>query len=240
MRFFFVEEAPAELEGTWSPPAELWRHLKALRLEPQDPFLLLLPMGGAVLAQIEGSGRLRLSGLTEMPQLKLLPVTLATAWPKGSRADRLIHRATEAGVERIVPLHCDRSVAGTREFSASRIARWRRLAQEACQQCGRPMAPSIESRPVPLESILEEAPVAHPVALVPGSWPLAMELTLHTPREVLLLVGPEGGFSEAELGWLDEQGVHKAGLLPTVLRVESAGAVAGAICQHWYSQLLSR
>ena len=137
-------------------------------------------------------------------------------------------------------LLCERSVAGRKEVSASRLERWNRLARETSQQCGRPVAPAIRPKPILLERAVEESPLARAVALVPGSWPLAMELALHTPRELLLLVGPEGGFSERELEWMDQKGVSKAGLLPTVLRVEAAGPMAAAICQHWFAQFPSR
>ena len=238
MRFFFLTEAPEALEGEWQPPLALARHLKALRIHPREDFLLLLPLGGAVRARWDGyGGTLQLLGLTEVPRLNLMPVTLATAWPKGSRADDLVVRATEAGIERIIPLVCERSVTGRRAFTEHRLSRWAKLAREACQQCGRPLPPMLESRPIPLRQVREEAPLAHPIALIPGGWPLAMELNLHAPREVLLLVGPEGGFSEEEEDWLRTEQISRAALFHSVLRIESAGPTAAAICQHWYYQL---
>ena len=123
MRFFFLSEEPPELHGIWRPPAELERHLRALRFSPEEALLLLLPRGGAVRARVEGERGLRLEGLAEVPRLPLMPITLATAWPKGSRADDLVARAAEAGVERLIPLQCARSVVGREEFSASRIER---------------------------------------------------------------------------------------------------------------------
>ena len=237
MRFFFLTNEPPSLEGEWAPPKELDKHLAALRLGTGEDFLLMLPQGGAVRARRSEEGVLKLFGLAPMPKLDLMPVTLATAWPKGRRADDLVVRAAEAGVERILPMVCERSVAGKEPLSSSKIARMRKLAREACQQCGRPTPPIVERNPVPLESALNEAPEARPVALMPGSWPLTMELGLHSPREVLLLVGPEGGFSEKETALFETLGVSKAGLLPTVLRIEAAGPFAAGLCQHWSSSL---
>lgn len=236
MRFFFVTEPPPALAGPWEPPPELARHLHALRLGRDEPFLLLLPLGGALAARWNGQGTVLLQGLTEIPRLPLLPVTLATAWPKGQRAEELVVRATELGVERIIPLICERSVAGTHAAGRERQRRLERLAREACEQCGRPVPPVLDARPLALEQVRRETPLAHAVALAPGAWPLSMELALHTPREVLLLVGPEGGFTDGERAQLRDQGVHEAGLTPTVLRIEAAGPLAAGICQHWRLQ----
>lgn len=232
MRFFFLQEEPPELHGAWRPPAELERHLRALRCGPGEPVLLLLPRGGAIRARMDGTRGLLLEGLAEVPRLPLMPITLATAWPKGPRADELMVRAAEAGIERILPLVCARSVAGRDDWSAARHERWQRILREACQQCRRPTLPSVDRKPVPLREALREAPLAHPIALLPGAWPLQHELDLRAPREVLLIVGPEGGFDDAEESWIAESGLATAGLLPTILRIEAAGPIAAAICQH--------
>jgi len=232
MRFFFLQQEPPELHGPWQPPAELDRHLRALRCGPNEPVLLLLPRGGAVRARMDTARGLHLEGLAEVPRLPLMPITLATAWPKGSRADDLVQRAAESGVERIVPLRCARSVVGREEFSMARHERWLRILRETCQQCRRPVLPNLDRQPVDLKEVLKEAPLAHPIALLPGGWPLQHELDLRAPREVLLIVGPEGGFDDQEELWLADAGVATAGLVPTILRIEAAGPLAAAICQH--------
>ncbi|HBF22444.1 MAG TPA: hypothetical protein DDW23_01395 [Planctomycetes bacterium] len=237
MRFFFLTDEPPSLEGKWTPPKSLDKHLAALRINAETDILLILPKGGAIRARRAKTGDLELFGLAPMPKSNLMPITLATAWPKGARADDLIVRATEAGVKRIIPLICERSVAGQKPFSSTKITRFRKLARETCQQSGRPNLPTIDRNPIQLDIVLEEAPQARPVALTPGAWPLNMELGLHSPQEILLLVGPEGGFSHQELALLESLNVSRAGLLPTILRIESAGPFAAGLCQHWSSSL---
>lgn len=232
MRIFFLREEPPALQGEWLPPAELDQHLRALRFHAGDSLLLLLPRGGALRASVAAPGRLLLHGLAEPPRLPLLPVTLATAWPKGPRADDLVVRAAEAGVERILPIRCARSVVGRDEFSPQRLERWDRLLRETCQQARRPTLPALDRAPVDLRAAPAEAPLAHPIALTPGGWPLQHELDLRQPREVLLLVGPEGGFAPEEEEWLASRGIARASILPTILRIEAAGPIAAAICQH--------
>jgi 16S rRNA (uracil1498-N3)-methyltransferase len=237
MRFFFLQETPDPLEGPWHPPQDLSRHLKALRIQAGVEFLLLLPHGGAIAATMDSYQELQLLGLREIPKLPLMPITLATAWPKGTRGEELIRRASEAGVERILPLRFERSVAGIESLSLHKIRRLEKIAQETCQQCRRPRAPVIHRQPLSPQQALEEFPTAHPILLVPGAWPLVMELGLHSPKEVLLFVGPEGGLTSDEIDWFQERNIAKVGLLPTILRIESAGPMAAGLCQHWFFQL---
>ncbi|MBC8329900.1 MAG: 16S rRNA (uracil(1498)-N(3))-methyltransferase [Planctomycetes bacterium] len=234
MRFFFLPHLPTTTRGPWTPPRELLRHLKALRLAPEEEFLLLHPAddGAALRVRWPGDTHLELRGTEPRPELPLRPVTLATAWPKGPRADELVARAAEAGVGRIQPLVFERSVAGREAFTSSRLERWRRLAQESCQQCRNPRPPRIEASPMPVGQALGAFPEAWLVQLVPGAPRLIDRLELGPAGEVVLLVGPEGGFSAAESALFAEHGIEPAGLLPTVLRIEAAGPLAAAICQH--------
>ena len=232
MRFFFLEEDPPRDRGPWSPPRPLLRHLQALRFLDGQELLLLPPAGEAYAAVYRDPGALELDGRRERPALPLLPVTLATAWPKGPRADELMVRAAEAGVTRILPLQCARSVAGRKDFSPARLARWQKLLRETCQQCRRPEIPQLAPRPLTPGEALERCPGALPVALLPGTAPLGVQLDLHEPAEVLLFIGPEGGFDDAEEAWFRDHGIAHAGLLPTVLRIEAAGPAAAVLVQH--------
>lgn len=232
MRFFFLDGEPPATGAAWRPPRELARHLAALRLPPGEGVLLLPATGDALEAEVGDRGLLHVGAPRPRPVLPLADVVLATAWPKGPRADDLVVRATEAGVRAIQPLACARSVAGREPLPAARMERWRRLMRETCQQCRNPRLPELAAAPLAPREALDAYPDARPVALVPGTWPLAMELDLHPAPARLLLVGPEGGFDDAEEALFRELGVACAGLLPTVLRIEAAGPAAVTLVQH--------
>lgn len=234
MRFFFLSARPESETGPWHPSPELRRHWKALRFGPGEEFLLLPPEGEAIQAVFHSPDRVELLGAAPRPQLPLLEVSLATAWPKGSRGDALVRRAAENGVSGLVPLRCERSVVGRRDLGAARQQRWQKILQEVCQQCRRPTLPLLHADPVGLEDLPGLYPGHHIVAMVPGTWPLGMELDLHRPERVLLVVGPEGGFSEAEEAHMRDLGFHFAGLVPTILRIEAAGPLAIGLCQHHF------
>jgi 16S rRNA (uracil1498-N3)-methyltransferase len=236
VRFFFLDAAPNNFEGNWTPPRELQQHLKALRFGPDDEFLLVLPDGSALLARQASRTELVLLGWTQLPQLDLMPITLATAWPKGKRAEDLVVRACEAGVDCIQPVVFERSISGREALSSKQMERLRRVAREVCQQVGRSRIPEIRPEPIGFSVARDAAPKAQAICLRPGSRPLQLQLTGAPTQGVLLLVGPEGGTSPKEEAALAEQQWAFAALLPTILRIEAAGPLGAALCQAWYRQ----
>jgi 16S rRNA (uracil1498-N3)-methyltransferase len=236
VRFFFLDAAPEIFEGNWTPPRELQQHLKALRFGPNDEFLLVLPDGRALRARQPERAELLLQGWTELPKLDLMPITLATAWPKGKRAEDLVVRACESGVNCIQPVVFERSVCGRESVSKNQMERLQRIAREVCQQVGRARVPEIRAEAIELNQAREATPGAQAICLRPGSMPLQQHLGPASVQGVLLLVGPEGGTSAAEEAALLEQEWAFAALLPTILRIEAAGPLGAALCQAWYSQ----
>lgn len=232
MRFFFLDEAPDCQEGSWTPPKELQHHVKALRFGAEETFLLILPDGSGVAARQLDRHTLQLEGPAEVPSLNLHPIHLATAWPKGKRAEDLVIRACEAGVARIQPTVFERSVAGREELSRNQMDRLNRLIRETCQQLGRARLPELVSTPLAWESIRESDPQARPYCLHPRSRPLTEAFEADRPARSLLLVGPEGGISPAEEAALREQEWSFVGLIPTILRIEAAGPLGAALLQH--------
>ncbi|MDB5351583.1 MAG: methyltransferase, RsmE family [Planctomycetota bacterium] len=150
-------------------------------------------------------------------------LSLLVAVPKGERFDWIVEKATEVGVARLIPLKAARSVVDPR---SAKMERLRRVILEASKQCGRNRLMVLEE-PIPsLEAferdhsdvrLLAEAGGAGPV-----SWP-----RWRSGGSVSLAVGPEGGWTEAELNAARTAGWTLVGLGPTRLRVETA-AIVGA------------
>jgi 16S rRNA (uracil1498-N3)-methyltransferase len=150
-------------------------------------------------------------------------LTLAAAVPKGERFDWLVEKATELGVERLVPLVTERSAVDPR---ATKLERLRRRIVEASKQCGRNRLMVLEA-PMPWSEWLSAAPasatrlLAHPGGPPPRSWPV-----VPVGGEAALSIGPEGGFSEPEVDAASAAGWRVVALGETLLRIETA-AVAG-------------
>lgn len=161
---------------------------------------------------------------------KAAPVWLAVAAPKGKLLAQLVRACTEAGCDRFLPTRFARSVRELEERAEERL---RRCVHEAVKQCGLPETQTIAA---PLGA--EELP-AHPeverVVFVPGTAaPSWIEVARELPRERpwLLVIGPEGGFEDAELERLAAAPAHRASLGPQVLRLETAAIVATAIASQ--------
>jgi 16S rRNA (uracil1498-N3)-methyltransferase len=150
-------------------------------------------------------------------------ITLASAVPKNERADWLVEKLSELGVARWVPLKTARSVvhpAGTSKYD-----RWRRIAIESAKQSRRAGVMEIGEL-VPVDSLGFESATPFLLSTREGSRPLASSL----PKgPILLLIGPEGGWTEAELSGLVARGAIEASLTPTVLRLETAAVVAAGV-----------
>jgi 16S rRNA (uracil1498-N3)-methyltransferase len=159
-----------------------------------------------------------------------IQIALCAALVKFDRFEWTIEKATELGVEAILPVEAARSEKGLLEASRKRAVRWERIARESSQQARRLTAPRILDA-VPFERALGQ----------PAGYRYFLEETVAPPllrvlpaaqaagESVALLVGPEGGWTEAERAQAGAAGWQPAGLGPLVLRAETAAIAALAV-----------
>jgi 16S rRNA (uracil1498-N3)-methyltransferase len=151
--------------------------------------------------------------------------------PKGERMEWVIQKATELGAERITPLACERSVVKLVPVrAATRLARWRRIAQEAARQCGRADVPEVG--PIAgLSDLTSRAQAGGQIAVLyerEDRRALPSFLADLSPGTHLsLVVGPEGGFDPREIEQVSGAGIPLLGLGDRMLRTETA---AVAVC----------
>lgn len=144
-------------------------------------------------------------------------LTVGFSVAKGDRTDWAVAKLSELGVDRIVPLICERTAPRwTAARTASQHERLRRIAREASMQARRVYLPEVTEIVALAEA---SSRLGGPIAVAePGG----ACLSLATPT---VLVGPEGGFTPGELA----MGFPRVGLAETILRIETAAVVAGAI-----------
>jgi 16S rRNA (uracil1498-N3)-methyltransferase len=175
---------------------------------------------------------LTVSGSTARHRESPLDLTLALALLKGSKIDLVIEKATELGVTRVVLFHSTRALGGS---GRGRLERWRRIAISAAKQCGRERVPEIAG-PETLEVITRR-----PAELRLVCWEAAQDQAAPSPRSrissLLVVVGPEGGFDDAEVDLLQHSGFRPISLGPRILRGETAAIVASALAQARWGDL---
>jgi 16S rRNA (uracil1498-N3)-methyltransferase len=181
-------------------------------------------------------------------------VTVGFSLAKGERTDWAVAKLTELGIDRIAPLVCDRTVSRSDSVAAlaTRAGRFGRIAREASMQARRPWRPQVDAPQLLSELLAELLTTAadRPPVPEPGSaggpaaarTPSAVGIALAEPgggapslAMPVLLIGPEGGWSPAELA----MGFPTVSLGNTILRVETAAVVAGALLTGLRSRLVA-
>lgn len=163
-----------------------------------------------------------------------LQITLVQAVARGEKMDWVLQKAAELGVAAVVPVITERTeVRLDAERSEKRVAHWRGVLAAACEQSGRARLPQLHA-PQMLRDWLAGA--ASPGwFLDPGA---ASGLQSIGPAaEMTLVVGPEGGLGERDVGALRAAGFRGLRLGPRILRTETAGLAAIAALQALYGDL---
>ena len=212
-------------------PAGASRHVQVLRLQPGAALTLFDGHGGQWQAAITRMGRseveVEVGDHQAVEREAPRPVYLALGMPANDRMDWLVEKATELGAAGIAPLLAERSVLRVSGERASRKkAHWQAIAVAACEQCGRNRLPEI-AEPRALGAWLQALPAGSRrllLSLEPDAQPLTVGAADGAP--VVLLSGPEGGLSPAEIALARDAGFMPVTLGPRVLRAETAPLAA--------------
>lgn len=224
---FFLAAAPVGNRAVLT--GDEARHLsRVLRGQPGDEVVVFAGTGVEWPARIVRVARdeveLELADPTTDPARPGPQLTLAVALPKGERQKWLVEKLTELGVDRLVPLVTTRGVAEATEAARGRLERG---VIEACKQCGRNRLLEI-AVPHTIAELL--AAVAAGLAIVadPHAPPLDAATVRAGGRDIVGLIGPEGGFTDAEIAAAEHAGAIRVGLGPHILRVETAAIALAA------------
>ncbi|MGB8061286.1 MAG: RsmE family RNA methyltransferase [Candidatus Sulfotelmatobacter sp.] len=165
----------------------------------------------------------------ETPAAAVADLTLLLAIFKFDRFEWAIEKCTELGVKKIIPVVARRTDAHLASASAKRVDRWRRMAVQSAEQSRRAAPPEVPD-PIKLQEALR----------VPGQLRIVLsESELQTRLrdlfagsedvDVVLAIGPEGGWTEDELSLFAKDGWTSASLGATILRAETAAIAATAL-----------
>lgn len=234
--------------------------VRVLRLTPGEMFVAFDGLGGeyeCVLTAVENekkniAARAAVLKKREAAAAGRLHLSVAQAIPKGDKMELVLQKGTELGVAEFWPFEAERSVPrllgdDDGERATQRAMRWRRIVEAAAAQCGRAQVPIVHAISDFATAVsegtrqgrcffLDEAPEA------PGLREALANETLapggpDEPLRVMLLVGPEGGWSAREREWAVRYGAECVGLGRLILRTETAALTVAAILQWTCGEL---
>ena len=229
-----IQDGLLKIEG-----GEVKHIRKVLRLKAGDKIIVFNGLGkeyeGTILEEKPSSVLVKVQNTFFPPKDSPLEVTLAQSLLKGEKMDFLIQKATELGVNEIIPFFSFRSVPLLeRTRRVERHRRWERIAIEASKQCGRGVIPKIES----LKDFSEMLQIASPDGLRLILWEregVKLKEVLEGLKEeakIFFVVGPEGGFSQGEVDEAEKSGFIPVILGKRILRAETASLCLLSILQY--------
>lgn len=215
---------------------------RVLRLAVTDPVTLFngdgLDYAGEICTIERDRVSVRLVDTRPVNSESPLKITLVQAVSRGERMDYTLQKATELGVACIQPVTSQRvEVRLDQKKQAKRLAHWQGVVISACEQSGRAVVPEIRallSLQQWLQTRGEKQADAGPCLVLD---PLAATSLSQAPLDsccVSLLIGPEGGFSDAEMEQCKAAGLRHVSLGSRILRTETAGPAAIAVLQSRY------
>lgn len=242
-RFYAPPDAFSRENGSVRLERDETKHLRGvLRLSIGDAVYLFDGAGREFQCEIANFGRddATLAVLAEVaPQSpeSTLDLTLAVALLKGEKFDLVVQKATELGVNRIVPVvtkRADVRLEHERRGKSHRDERWARLALEAAKQSGRARVPSVAT-PVDLGELLSDTDNSHAIMFAERtgvSLADAFGNSCSPPRSLVALVGPEGGWEDTEIEAARVAGWRVVTLGGRTLRAETAAIAVATLLQH--------
>lgn len=223
---------PLPPSGSFDLPPDAAHHAaRVLRLREGDAVQIFDGNGNecqGMIAELSGR-RVVVGNMTAVNTNRESPlqVVLAQALSSSEKMDWVIQKATELGAAEIQPLDTERSVTRlTAERAAKRIEHWQQVAISACEQCGRNLLPKLHA---PLDIMvwlqqMQKTADAKFILLPQGA--VSMHAQAKPQGKVVLLIGAEGGFTQAESDAAQHCGFTPIRMGARVLRTETA-AIAG-------------
>ncbi len=218
------------------------RHIRdVLRLKPGDKILTVDGTGAEYEVALESIGRDqvtgRIIGKNTVTRETKLQLTVAQAVPKSDKMDTVIRMGTELGVKEFIPVITERVVVqGNFEH---KLARWRRICVESCKQSGRTVIPEVRE-PVKFPELVRDLKDWQ-LAVIP--WEVHKGESLKdvikdtSITEVIVFIGPEGGFSHEEAELAKSAGVVPVSLGSRILRTDTAAVAATANIMQIFSEI---
>lgn len=231
---------------TISITGDLLVHLRnSLRVTVGEILLIGNGQGSRYRAEITDVSKRAITGrileTIQEPPRRTPRLTLGQSLLKGEKMDWVVQKAVELGVDELVPVESRHSVV---QLKADRVdhqlTRWQRIAVEAAQQSEQWRVPTITA-PQSLATLLKNRAIGTVTLMLAerldGKSLQAVPLPQDVTGSVLILIGPEGGWSKEEMGLVEQAGIQPITLGPHILRAETAAIATISILQSRLGKL---
>lgn len=218
-----------------------------VRIKPREEVWLFDETGTQYLARVEeiAADRTRLSILKkERAAEPRVRITLAQALIRSKKMNSILQKATEIGAASIIPVITSRTVVKVGDRPTKKLERWKKIIQEAAKQSKIPFLPVLLP-PVSLEKLIEERDDAKKLVLSENKGKYLKEILVRSsgpgdkenapPPSVIILVGPEGGWTDEEEEYILNHGYEAVSLGQHILRAETAALASLAMVSHFWN-----
>lgn len=212
---------------------------KVLRMQAGRELLLFNGSGGEYQATITLAGKksveVEVGEFCDANRQSPLSIELAIGLSKGDRFELVLQKATELGVTKITPLFTKRSeIKLNPERLEKKFASWKQIIIAACEQCQLNIIPEL-AQPIKLEAWLKNCDSDLKLVLHHRSEGNIADLAV--PKNLSLLIGPEGGLSQEEIALAQDSDFSALTLGPRVLRTETAPIAALTLAQYLWGDI---
>ena len=231
MYHFFVSEEQINGENAYIEGSDVNHIANVLRMKPGEELLISVKGDWDYLCKIVDieTDRVNLKVLESMEQRELpVNITLLQGIPKSDKLEMIIQKAVELGVNEIIPVKTKRVVVKIDEKKAdAKVSRWNAIAESAAKQSKRSIIPKV-SEPMSIDNALEIVK-DFGVKLIPYENADGIDKTrkildgMDKTKDIVVFIGPEGGFEEAEVERIKNSGFEVITLGKRILRTETAG-----------------
>ncbi len=246
-RFFLTPDCITETTVTF--PEDISHQIRhVLRMQPGDPVIVLDNRGSEYdVTLLEPSGKQvqgQVTAKRPAPGEPEVELTLLLCLSQREKFEVMLQKCTELGASGFLPVISSRSLVQSGKDFDKKLVRWQRILTEAAEQSGRGRVPTLQA-PVKLEEALRFAEGTPILRLIPHT-----QGNSHSLRQALganegsgagcraaVLIGPEGGFSEAEVESAIQAGFTPVTLGPRVLRMETAAVAVTALVMSHFGEM---
>jgi 16S rRNA (uracil1498-N3)-methyltransferase len=235
---FFIEKNSIKSGFLFLQGKEHEHLSRVVRKKPGDEVVLFDAAGNTFLAKIESihPAQTKLAIIKKLPpKEKGMDIILGQAMLKMKKMELIIQKATELGIQSVVPIRAERTVIKLKDGGKQKLDRWKKISLSASKQSGRSNLMKIES-PVSIQELVKTFNPSYKILLTEKAEKNLKEIILspffenpadpEIPSSTMILVGPEGGWTDKEEEYIVMHGYTRACLSDLVLRSETAAISA--------------